>query len=159
MPGVPWQSPPGRPGWARPALLLLAAAATVLYAWRLSDNPLHPYYSAAVKSMSESWKALLLGGLDPAASITLDKLPGAFVVQALSARIFGFHAWSVILPQVVEGAVTVLVLCRAVRRWQGPVADILAAATYATMPIVAALARSEIADTLLVMLLVLAADA
>jgi hypothetical protein len=41
--------------------------------------------------MSESWKAFFYGGYDPPASITLDKLPGAFQVQALSARTFGFH--------------------------------------------------------------------
>jgi 4-amino-4-deoxy-L-arabinose transferase-like glycosyltransferase len=89
----------------------------------------------------------------------LDKLPGAFMVQALSARILGFHTWSVILPQVIASVVTVLVLYRVVRRWRGPVAGMFAAAAYATMPIVAALAGAQISDTLLVMLLVLAADA
>src|SRR5687768_15459540 len=84
------------PRWIRPALLAVAAAAAVLYAWRLGANGLHPYYAPAVKSMSVSWKAFLYGGYDPAASITLDKLPGAFMLQALSARIFGFHTWSVL---------------------------------------------------------------
>ncbi|GHJ43140.1 hypothetical protein Cs7R123_04820 [Catellatospora sp. TT07R-123] len=133
--------------------------AALVYAWDLSRNPLHPYYAAAVRSMSESWQAFAFGALDPAASITVDKLPGAFMVQALSARVFGFHTWSVILPQVAASVVTILVLYRAVRRWQGPRAAILAAAAYAVTPVVAALARSQISDTLLVMLLVLAADA
>ncbi|MDI1460876.1 glycosyltransferase family 39 protein [Catellatospora sp. KI3] len=154
-----WRSPPGQPSWARPALLLIAAAAALVYAWGLSRNPLHPYYSAAVRSMSDSWQSFAFGALDPAASITLDKLPGALMVQALSARVFGFHTWSVLLPQVVATVVTILVLYRAVRRWQGPRAAILGAAAYATMPVVAVLARSQISDTLLVMLLVLAADA
>ncbi|MEU8080692.1 glycosyltransferase family 39 protein, partial [Catellatospora citrea] len=157
--GAVWRSPAGQPRWARPVLMLLATAAALLYGWGLSRNPLHPYYSAAVRSMSESWQAFAFGGLDPAASITVDKLPGAFMVQALSARVFGFHTWSLILPQVAESVVTVLVLYRAVRRWQGPSAAILAAGAYATTPVVAALARSQISDTLLVMLLVLAADA
>ncbi|MDT5028400.1 MAG: hypothetical protein QOE61_4826 [Micromonosporaceae bacterium] len=156
---MPWRSPEDQPGWARPVLLALAAASAALYGWRLNGNGLHEYYAPAVKSMSVSWKAFLYGGYDPAASITLDKLPGAFMVQALSARIFGFHTWSVILPQVIASVVTVLVLYRVVRRWRGPVAGMFAAAAYATMPIVAALARAQISDTLLVMLLVLAADA
>jgi 4-amino-4-deoxy-L-arabinose transferase-like glycosyltransferase len=156
---MPWRSPQDQPGWARPVLLALAVASAALYGWRLNGNGLHPYYAPAVKSMSVSWKAFFYGGYDPAASITLDKLPGAFMVQALSARIFGFHTWSVILPQVIASVVTVLVLYRVVRRWRGPVAGIFAAAAYATMPIVAALARAQISDTLLVMLLVLAADA
>ncbi|MEU8081994.1 hypothetical protein AB0B31_41860, partial [Catellatospora citrea] len=50
--GAVWRSPAGQPRWARPALLLLATAAALLYGWGLSRNPLHPYYSAAVRSMS-----------------------------------------------------------------------------------------------------------
>nr|WP_240942684.1 glycosyltransferase family 39 protein [Planosporangium thailandense] len=81
------------------------------------------------------------------------------MVEALSARIFGFSTWSVLLPQVVETVVTLLVLYGVVRRWIGPTAGILAAAAFATTPIVAALSHAEISDTLLTMLLVLAADA
>src|SRR5205807_1580997 len=44
-------------------------------------------------------------------------------------------------------------------RWLGPVAGIVAAAAFATTPIVAALAHAEISDTLLTLLLILAADA
>jgi 4-amino-4-deoxy-L-arabinose transferase-like glycosyltransferase len=133
--------------------------AGALYAYGVRNGQLHGYYAPAVKSMSESWRAFVYGGYDPAASITIDKLPGAFQVEALSARIFGFNTWSVLLPQVVETALAVLVLYGAVRRWLGPVAGILAAATFATTPIVAALAHAEISDTLLTLLLILAADA
>jgi hypothetical protein len=88
-----WRSPAGQPGWARSALLA-AALAAVLYARNIAGMDLAPYYSAAVKSMSESWKAFFYGGFDPAAMITIDKLPGACLPQALSARIFGFHPWA-----------------------------------------------------------------
>ncbi|HZM74490.1 MAG TPA: glycosyltransferase family 39 protein [Candidatus Limnocylindrales bacterium] len=145
--------------WVRPALLAVAATAAVLYAWRLGANGLHPYYAPAVKSMSVSWKAFLYGGYDPAASITLDKLPGAFMVQALSARIFGFHTWSLLLPQVLASVLTIFILYRVVRRWQGPVPGLIAATFYALTPVVAALARAQVSDTILVLLLVLAADA
>jgi 4-amino-4-deoxy-L-arabinose transferase-like glycosyltransferase len=109
--------------------------------------------------MSESWRAFLYGGYDSAASITLDKLPGAFQVEALSARVFGFSTWSVLLPQVVETVIAVLVLYGVVRRWLGPPAGLLAAAAFATTPVVAALAHAEVPDTLLTLLLILAADA
>jgi 4-amino-4-deoxy-L-arabinose transferase-like glycosyltransferase len=109
--------------------------------------------------MSESWRAFFYAGYDPAASITLDKLPGAFMVEALSARVFGFSTWSILLPQVVETVVAILVLYGVVRRWLGPAAGLFAAAAFATMPIVAALAHAEISDTLLTLLLILAADA
>src|SRR4051794_3718293 len=91
-----WRSPAGQPAWARPVLLVLALAAGLLYAWGVRNGQVHNYYSPAVKSMSESWKAFLGGGYDPAASITLDKLPGAFQVEALSARIFGYSSWSLL---------------------------------------------------------------
>jgi len=145
--------------WARVAPLLLALTAGLVYAWGVRNGQLHNYYSPAVKSMTESWKAFLWGGYDPAASITLDKLPGAFQVEALSARIFGYSSWSLLLPQVVESVLAVLVLYGMVRRWMGPVAGIVAAAAFATTPIVAALAHAEISDTLLTLLLILAADA
>ena len=83
----------------------------------------------------ESWKAFFYGGFDPAATITIDKLPGAFAVQALSARVFGFHPWSLALPQVAEGVVTVLAMYRAVRQWAGEVPGLLAALLLTLTPI------------------------
>ena len=64
-------------------------------------------------------------------TITLDKLPGAFWVQALAVRAFGVHTWVIVLPQAVEGVLTVLVLYRAVRRLAGPAAGLIAAAVLA----------------------------
>lgn len=154
-----WRSPAGQPRWARPALLGVAALAAVLYARNVGSVDLAPYYSAAVKSMSESWKAFFYGGFDPAATITIDKLPGAFVPQALSARIFGFHAWALALPQVVEGVVTVLVMYRAVRLWVGEVPGLLAALLLTLTPIAASVFGHPMEDGALTMCLVLAADA
>ena len=76
--------------------------------------------------MTESWKAFVFGSYDPANTITLDKLPGFLWPQALSARIFGFHPWALTLPQAIEGVLSVLVLYRAVRRWAGANAALLA---------------------------------
>jgi hypothetical protein len=67
-----WRSPTGQPVWARPALLAVAAAATALYAWNITQAGLAPFYSVAVKSMSESWKAFFYGALDPNATVTID---------------------------------------------------------------------------------------
>jgi 4-amino-4-deoxy-L-arabinose transferase-like glycosyltransferase len=154
-----WRSPAGQPGWARPALLAVAALAAVLYAWNIASVDFAPYYSVAVKSMSESWKAFFYGGFDPAATITIDKLGGAFVPQALSARIFGFHPWSLALPQVVEGVVTVLVMYRAVRQWAGEMPGLIAALLLTLTPIVASVFGHPMEDSALIMCLVLAADA
>ena len=56
-----WRSPDDQPRWARPALLAIATLAAALYAWNISPAGYPPFYSMAVKSMSESWKALFYG--------------------------------------------------------------------------------------------------
>lgn len=154
-----WRSPADQPTWARPALLAIALVAGTIWALGMRLGLVHNYYSIAVKAMSTSWRAFFLGALDPAASITVDKLPLAFQVEALFARVLGYGDLAILLPQVLESVVTVLVLYRVVRRWIGPRTGLVAAGLYATTPIVAALAHAEISDTLLTMLLVLAADA
>jgi 4-amino-4-deoxy-L-arabinose transferase-like glycosyltransferase len=156
---LPYRSPVDQPVWARPVLLAVAVLAGAVYAAGIRDGLVHSYYAPAVKSMSESWRAFWYAGYDLAASITLDKLPGAFMVEALSARIFGFSMWSILLPQVIETVLAVLVLYGVVRRWLGWGAGLFAAAAFATTPIVAALAHAEISDTLLTLLLILAAAA
>ncbi len=154
-----WQSPEGQPPWARPALLAIAAVAALSYAWGMNGAALASFYGAAARSMSASWHDFFFGAFDPAGTVTVDKLPGALWPQALSLRIFGFHVWAAVLPQVIEGALTVLVLFRAVRRVAGPVAGIVAAAALAASPVTVALNRGNVSDSLLILLTVLAADA
>ena len=153
-----WRSPAGQPPWARPALLGIAAVAALLYARNIAQAGLAPFYSVAVKSMSVSWKAFFYGAFGPGATITIDKLAGSFLPQALSARIFGFHPWSLALPQVIEGVVAVLVMYRVVRRWAGTVPGLLAAGIFAATPIAASMFGHSMEDGALTMCLVLAAD-
>ncbi|WP_414942497.1 ArnT family glycosyltransferase [Amycolatopsis sp. cmx-11-51] len=154
-----WRSPPDQPRWARPALLGIVVLTGALYSWNIGRSGYAHYYAAAVKSMSVSWKAFFYGAFDPGASITLDKLGGAFLPQALSARIFGFHEWSLTLPQVVWGVLSVLVLYRLVRRWLGAAAGLLAAGLFAFTPIVASVFGHAMEDGALILCLLLAADA
>ena len=109
--------------------------------------------------MSMSLHNFLYGAADPWATVSVDKLPGALWVQALSLRIFGFHIWALVLPQVVEGVLTVLVLYRTVRRVAGAGAGLVAAVVMMSSPIVILLDRGNISDSLLILLLVLAVDA
>ena len=154
-----WRSPQGQPSWARPVLLGIAALAALLYAWNITQAGLAPFYSVAVKSMSESWKAFFYGAFDPRATITIDKLAGSFLPQALSARIFGFHPWSLALPQVIEGVISVLVMYRVVRRWAGVLPGLVAAALFTLTPIATSMFGHSMEDGALTMCLVLAADA
>ena len=153
-----WRSPDGQPTWARPTLLATALVALFLYTYRTGPY-LETYYAAAVRSMSTSWHNFFFGSFDPAGTITLDKLPGAFWVQALSVRVFGIHAWAIVLPQILEGVASILVLFRVVRRLVGPAAGIVAADILALSPANVALDRGNIADSLMILCLLLAVDA
>ncbi|WP_238783188.1 ArnT family glycosyltransferase [Streptomyces monomycini] len=153
-----WHTPAGRPRWDRPALLGIAALAAVLYAWNITSSDYAGYYAAAVRSMSESWKAFLFTAFDPASTVTLDKIGGFLWPQALSARIFGFSNWALTLPQCVEGVVCVLVIHRTVRRWRGPAAGLLAAGALTLTPVAASMFGHALLEAPLTMCLVLAAD-
>jgi 4-amino-4-deoxy-L-arabinose transferase-like glycosyltransferase len=154
-----WRSPVDQPAFARPALLGIAALACLGYAWGAGDVELEPFYGAAARSMSQSLHNFFFGSFDPQGTITVDKLPGGLWPQAISLRIFGFHTWAVVLPQIVFGVLTVLVLYRAVRRLAGPLAGLVAVAVITVTPVSVALNRGNVADSLLVLLTVLAADA
>ncbi|HEX4161193.1 MAG TPA: glycosyltransferase family 39 protein [Acidimicrobiales bacterium] len=125
----------------------------------MNGDILETFYAGAVRSMSGNWHNFFFGAFDPWGTVTVDKLPGAFWVQALSVRVFGFHIWAFVLPQMVEGTLTVVVLYRAVRRVAGPAAGLVAAVCLAVTPVTILLNRGNISDSLLVLLLVLAADA
>ncbi|MFG3200582.1 ArnT family glycosyltransferase [Streptomyces sp. NPDC048192] len=155
----PWRSPVGEPAYARPALLLLTALAAVLYGWGIDHSQYHTFYASAARSMTESWKAFFYGSFDPGNSITLDKLPGFLWPQALSARLFGFHPWSLVLPQVLEGMACLLVLHRLVRRWAGVNAALVACTAFLVTPVAVGLFRTAVEDPAFTLCLLLAAEA
>ena len=110
---------------------------------------------------TENWKAFFYGSLDSASFITVDKPPFAFWVMGISARVFGFNSWSLLLPQAVEGVATVAVVYAAVRRSiasltgeRGAHAAALIAALALTLtPVVVAIDRDDNPDTMLTLLL------
>jgi 4-amino-4-deoxy-L-arabinose transferase-like glycosyltransferase len=154
-----WRSPPDQPGWARPALLVVAALAALSYGWGMNTDTLEVFYAGAVRSMSQNWHNFFFAAFDPWGTVSVDKLPGAFWFQALSVKAFGSHVWAYVLPSAIEGTLTVLVLYRVVRRVGGPIAGLTAAVALAATPVTILLNRGNISDSLLVLLLVLAADA
>lgn len=146
-----------RPRWIRPALWALLAATAVLYLWEWSASGYgNEFYAAAVQAGTQSWKAWLFGSLDPGNAITVDKPPAAMWVMGLSARLFGFSAWSMLLPQALMGVGSVALLYGAVRRAGGPIAGLLAGALLALTPVAALMFRYNDPDALLVLLLVAA---
>jgi 4-amino-4-deoxy-L-arabinose transferase-like glycosyltransferase len=157
---------PSDPVWARPALWALLILAGVLYCWDLSRNgDANTFYAAAVLSGTESWKAFFYGSLDSASFITVDKPPFAFWVMGISARIFGFNSWSLLLPQAAEGVAAVAVVYAAVRRSVGGLtgergahaAGLIAALALTLTPVVVAIDRDDNPDTMLTLLLAVGA--
>jgi 4-amino-4-deoxy-L-arabinose transferase-like glycosyltransferase len=140
-------------------VLLLSVLAGALYAWGLSRGAPHYYYSAAVRSMSESWHDLFFGAFDQSGSITTDKLPGSLWVHAVFVRVLGMHTWVLLLPEVLAATGAVPLLFGAVRRWAGTRAAFTAAVVFVFTPAVFAVAQVNIPDTLMTFCVVAAAYA
>ena len=142
----------------RPAVLALLAATAVLYLWGLgSSGWANNYYAAAAQAGTQDWKALLFGSLDAGNAITVDKPPAAMWVMGLSGRLFGFNAFTMLLPQALMGVAAVALLYAAVRRTSGPAAGLIAGAVLALTPVAALMFRFNNPDALMVLLLIAAA--
>lgn len=120
---------------ARLTLFVIAAGTTVLLAWNLGRGGDFSFYQASARSMSESWPALLSGAFDPSATVTLDKLSGFAVPQALSLRLFGHSTAALAFPQVVEGLVTLWACSLVGLRWAGVGTGLVAAAATGSTPV------------------------
>jgi 4-amino-4-deoxy-L-arabinose transferase-like glycosyltransferase len=136
----------------RPEVVAIVGIAGVLNLWGLSINGwANTYYSAAVRSMSTSWHDFLFASLDKTGLMTVDKPPLALWVQALSARIFGFHPLSILVPQALMGAAAAALTYDLTRRRFGRPAGFAAGIALATTPIAVAMSRHNNPDELLVL--------
>jgi 4-amino-4-deoxy-L-arabinose transferase-like glycosyltransferase len=159
-PAAPHDVPAGdpQPRWVRPSLLALLATTAVLYLWGLgSSGWANNYYAAAAQAGTQDWKAWLFGSLDAGNAITVDKPPAALWVMGLFGRLFGFNAFTMLLPEALMGVAAVALLYAAVRRTSGPAAGLIAGAVVALTPVAALMFRFDNPDALLVLLLVAAA--
>ena len=143
--------------WVRPSLICLLGITALLYLWDLGASGwANAFYSAAVQAGSTSWKAFFFGSFNSSNFITVDKSPAALWVMDLSARVFGVNAWSILVPQALEGVATVGFTYLTVRRWFSPAAALIAGATVALTPVAALMFRFDNPDALLVLLLTIA---
>src|SRR4051812_3826476 len=136
----------------RPELVGLLVLAAVLYLWALDQNGwANEYYSAAVRSMSQSWHNFFYDSFDPSGIMTLDKPPLAFWVQALSVRAFGYSSLSMLVPQALMGVASVGLVYDLVRRPFGRAAGFVGGLALAVTPITVAISRHNNPDALLVL--------
>jgi 4-amino-4-deoxy-L-arabinose transferase-like glycosyltransferase len=142
----------------RLALIGILALAAVLRLWHLDQNGYgRLYYAAGVRSMMDCLHCFFYNSFDPAGFVSLDKPPVSMWLQVLGAKLLGFSALSVLLPQVLEGlAAVALVYLLVVRRF-GRTAALMAALCLAMAPVSVAVDRSNNTDSCLAMVLLLAA--
>jgi 4-amino-4-deoxy-L-arabinose transferase-like glycosyltransferase len=152
-PAPPAATPDQAPRWSLPALLAILALAAVLYSWNLSGSSLNSFYSAAVLSGTQSWKAWFFGSLDAGNFLTVDKPPFALMVMGLSCRILGFGTWQMMLPMVLTALGSIWIVHASVKRVWGHAAATVAALVLALTPITVAINRDNNPDTLLVFLM------
>ena len=138
------------------ALLALAVLTLALTAWGVGGS-MSEYYASIALSMSKSWPNFFFGAVDPAGTVTLDKIPGSFWIPALSVRLFGFSPAAVILPNALAAAAVTVITAITARRWAGRTAGIVAGLVVATTPILVAVARSNQPETFFVLALALTA--
>lgn len=153
-PPAPPAAPPDKaPRWSLPALIAILILAAVLYSWNLSGSSLNSFYSAAVLSGTQSWKAWFFGSLDAGNFLTVDKPPFALMVMGLSCRVFGYGTWQMMLPMILVALATIWIVHSSVKRVWGHGAATVAALVLALTPITVAINRDNNPDTLLVFLM------
>lgn len=144
--------------WVRPCLIVLLGATAILYLWGLGRNGwANDFYSAAVQAGSKSWKAFFFGSSDAGNTITVDKPPATLWPMALSVRLFGLNAWSMLVPQALMGVATVATVYATVRRWFTAGAGLIAGLVMALTPVAVLMFRFNNPDALLTLLMALAA--
>ena len=149
--------------WRRIALGAIIVLSIFLNFFRLGQNQfeginasVNSYYAAAVKSMLMNWHNFFFAAFDPQGFLAIDKPPLGFWLQVASARIFGFSAWSLLLPEALAGVGAVIVLYILVQRIAGSNAGLIAALALAFMPISVAASRNNTIDSVLILTLLFA---
>ncbi|WP_170850648.1 glycosyltransferase family 39 protein [Arthrobacter sp. OV608] len=130
----------------------------LLYGWNLSANGwANYYYSAAVQSGNLDVTSFFYGSSDWGNSITVDKPPLSLWVMGLSTRLLGLSPTAVVLPQVLMGVGTTLLIYLILRRCVSAVPAIFGAIVFFTTPIVTLMSRYNNPDPLMLMLMTAAA--
>ncbi|WP_125761298.1 glycosyltransferase family 39 protein [Companilactobacillus hulinensis] len=135
------------------AILILAA---FLYTWNIWEaGEANSFYTAAIVSMTKSFKNFWYASFDPAGFITVDKPPVALWFMAISAKIFGVHGWSVVLPSILFGIGSVYLMYNLIHKRFGKIPARLAALIMTLTPIAVADSRTNNMDATLIFFLLL----
>ena len=121
-----------------PAGLLLAAIILISLFFHLYNiggiGDANTYYTAGVKSMLQSWKNFFFAAAEPGGSVTLDKPPLGFWIEAGFAAVLGVNGLAVSLPNILSGLLSIPLLYHLVKKQLGALAGLVAALVLAITP-------------------------
>ena len=137
------------------AIILLSLSLHLINLQAIGDA--NTYYTAAVKSMLQSWHNFFFVAAEPGASVTVDKPPLGLWIEAAFAYVLGVSGFSVSLPNILAGVWSVPLLYHLVKKYAGSLAGLIAALVMAVTPVVAAADRNNTMDGMLTFTLLLAA--
>ncbi len=139
-------------------LILILLVSLGLHLYRIDEiGNGNAYYTAAVKSMLQSWHNFFFVAAEPGGSVTVDKPPLGFWIQALFGLVLGVNGFTVTLPSILAGIASIWVLYRLVKKYLGTGPGLVAAIVMATTPVTLATDRNNTIDSLLIFTLLLAA--
>lgn len=140
------------------SLALILFLAAFLRFYKLGTGHIgNIYYAATVKSMLTSWHNFFFASFEPGGSVTVDKPPLGFWVQAVFAYFLGVNGFALALPNALAGVLSVGVLYLLVWRQFGTAAALIAALALAITPVTVSTERNNTIDGMLVFVLLLAA--
>ncbi len=144
-----------------PRLAALGAVVLVAAALRFANLSVlgyaNHYYAAAVRSMLQSWHNFFFVAAEPGGAVSVDKPPVGLWIQTASAYVFGVNDFGLLLPEIIAGILSVVLVYHLVTRRFGAMAGLLAALVLAITPVVVATDRNNTIDSTLILTLLLAA--
>jgi 4-amino-4-deoxy-L-arabinose transferase-like glycosyltransferase len=144
-----------------PALVMLGAVILLSIGFHFykiqTIGTANTYYTAAVKSMLQSWHNFFFVSAEPGGSVTVDKPPLGFWIETAFAAVLGVSGFSVSLPNILAGIFSIPLLYHLVKKYFGTGAGLAAALALAVTPVTLAVDRNNTIDGMLIFTLLLAA--
>lgn len=106
-------------GWIGLAAIV-ALAAALRFANLDAIGYANHYYTAGITSMLQSWRNFFFVAAEPGGAVSIDKPPVGLWLQAVSAYFLGVNGLAVLLPEILAGLASVVMLYHLVRRSLGP---------------------------------------
>jgi 4-amino-4-deoxy-L-arabinose transferase-like glycosyltransferase len=137
-------------------LITLLSAGLHIYNIQSIGNS-NAYYTAAVKSMLQSWHNFFFVSAEPGGSVTVDKPPLGLWIETAFAAVLGVSGFSVVLPNILAGVFSVPTLYHLIKKYFDASAGLIAALVLSLTPVSVAVDRNNTIDGMLIFTLLLAA--